>query len=103
MQNLAAQRCFNHAPREAVARCPECTQFFCRECITEHEGKVICAECLRATSESDSGRTSRAGDTARIFTMALGIALVWLFFYYSGRLLLLIPSSFHEGTIWMKN
>jgi hypothetical protein len=103
MPVLLHQRCLNHLTREAAARCPVCERFFCRECITEHEGKVVCAECLRATSESDSRRTSRAGDTARIFTMALGIALVWLFFYYSGRLLLLIPSSFHEGTIWMKN
>jgi len=103
MPVLAHQRCLNHFTREAAARCPECGRFFCRECITEHEGKVVCADCLRAGGESDSGGTSLAGDTARIFMMALGVALVWLFFYYFGRLLLLIPSSFHEGTIWMKN
>jgi hypothetical protein len=26
--------------------------------------------------------------------------ITWVVFYYIGRLLLLIPSSFHEGTIW---
>ena len=47
MQNLAHQRCFNHAVREAVARCPECGQCFCRECITEHDDRVVCAACLK--------------------------------------------------------
>jgi hypothetical protein len=103
MPILLHQRCLNHRTREAAARCPECERFFCRECITEHEGKVLCAECLRADGESDSSGTSRTGETVRIFTMAVGVTLVWLFFYYFGRILLLIPSSFHEGTIWMKN
>src|SRR2546429_9979935 len=44
--NLIHQRCFNHALREAAARCPECGHFYCRECITEHEDRVICANCL---------------------------------------------------------
>ena len=47
MQNSFHQRCFNHAGREAVARCPECGQFFCRECITEHEDRVLCSACLK--------------------------------------------------------
>ena len=45
--NLTFQRCFNHAAREAVARCPACGHYFCRECITEHDDRVICAACLR--------------------------------------------------------
>ena len=44
---LAHQRCFNHATREAVARCPECHHFFCRECITEHDDRVLCTGCLK--------------------------------------------------------
>lgn len=47
MPALIHQRCFNHATREAVARCPECSQFFCRECITEHDDRVICSACLK--------------------------------------------------------
>jgi hypothetical protein len=43
MQDITQQRCLNHMLREAVARCPECSRFFCRECITEHEDKVLCA------------------------------------------------------------
>jgi hypothetical protein len=93
----------NHLTREAVARCPECKRFFCRECIAEHEGKVLCAECLAALAQSGSQGASRTGEIARTAAMAFGVGLVWLFFYYSGRLLLSIPSSFHEGTIWMKH
>jgi hypothetical protein len=29
-----------------------------------------------------------------------GFLLAWLFFYLVGRILLLVPSSFHEGTLW---
>ena len=32
MNDLLYQRCFNHVLREAVARCPECLRYFCREC-----------------------------------------------------------------------
>jgi len=46
MKDLAHQRCFNHVQREAVARCPQCRGYFCRECITEHDDRVICAGCL---------------------------------------------------------
>ena len=43
MEDLVHQRCFNHMLREAVACCPECRRYFCRECVTEHEDKVLCA------------------------------------------------------------
>ena len=46
MDDLLHQRCFNHMLREAVACCPECRRYFCRECVTEHEDKVLCAACL---------------------------------------------------------
>jgi hypothetical protein len=103
MPPLLHQRCLNHVTREAAARCPECKRFFCRECITEHEGKVICAECLTTQSASSSKGPRRVAEIARGGAMTVGLGLVWLFFYYFGRLLLSIPSSFHEGTIWMKN
>jgi len=103
MPALLHQRCLNHLTREAAARCPECKRFFCRECITEHEGKVLCAECLAAFDQAGSALGSRSGDVARFAGMTVGLGLVWLFFYYFGRILLSVPSSFHEGTIWMKH
>ena len=50
MSALAHQRCFHHSLREAVARCPECRQFYCRECVTEHDDRMFCAACLRKRS-----------------------------------------------------
>ena len=102
-QNLADQRCFNHALREAVARCPECTQFFCRECITEHDDRVLCAACLRKMARVPL--LKRQG-FARIFRAAqvmLGLLAAWLFFYIIGNTLLSIPDSFHEGALWQRN
>jgi len=61
VQDLAYQRCLNHTFREAVARCPECGHYFCRECITEHEDRVVCASCLRKLVESSAGGRAALG------------------------------------------
>ena len=100
MQNLLHQRCFNHRLREAVARCPECRRFFCRECVTEHEDKVLCAACLGKEIHSGVFGLTRFSRVARIIHFLLGAMLVWIFFYYLGQILLALPSSFHEGTLW---
>jgi len=98
---LSARRCFNHVEREAVACCPECRRFFCRECISEHQGRVICARCL-ATMATGSAVRSRSWKGALLWMMlvAAGLLLCWTWFYYLGSVLLSIPSSFHEGTLW---
>ena len=100
MEDLLHQRCFNHLRREAVARCPECGRFFCRECVTEHEDKVLCAACLGRKSAPDASALMRWGPLARMTQFLLGLALIWIFFYYMGQLLLALPSAFHEGTLW---
>jgi len=100
MRSLSQQRCFNHALREAVARCPECGQFYCRECITEHDDRAICAACLRKLAKLPL--TQRRGFLGglRFVQVFLGVVLVWLFFHLLGAMLLSIPSSFHDGTVW---
>ena len=57
---LASARCFKHLSREAVARCPECSKFYCRECVTEHEGRMMCRSCLDALLQEDE-KTKREG------------------------------------------
>jgi len=100
VEGLAATRCRNHPDREAVARCPSCGEFFCRECVTEDAGRLVCAACLRAASAAASG--GRAGREAPVLLAlsAAGLTLLWLLFYGAGSLLILLPSSFHEGTLW---
>ena len=100
MNDLLHQRCFNHVLREAVARCPECLRYFCRECVTEHDDRVLCAACLGHKFDPAAFRRKRFSGFARMIHFLLGTMLIWIFFYYMGQLLLALPLSFHEGTLW---
>jgi uncharacterized paraquat-inducible protein A len=81
-------RCHNHPQREAAARCPECGRFFCRECVTEHEGRVICSACLRALTEPAEKPASPAaagnGAPTGFLQLLIGLAGLWVLMYYAG-------------------
>jgi hypothetical protein len=96
--NIARERCSNHASREAVARCPECRRYFCRECISEHEDRAICAFCLKRLGTKPVRRYRLARLTPFI-QILVGVLLLWSSFYLLGKVLLTIPSSFHEMAI----
>lgn len=98
MSTLIAARCLLHPERESVARCPECRQAYCRECITEHDGRVICAACLRKLTRKPERRPVRLGWLFRPVHLATGLLVGWFLFYTLGRLLLQIPSEWHEGS-----
>ena len=100
MHDLTNQRCNNHRQREAVARCPQCRRYFCRECITEHEDRVLCASCLSKLHNRSSARPFKLYGLVRIWQFLAGGIIIWMFFYYLGQALLGLPSSFHEGTLW---
>lgn len=100
MTALATHRCLHHPTREAVARCPECTQFYCRECITEHDDRVICADCLRRLVHVPERRGPRWPWLRAVTLTLLGGMLAWFFFYEVGQALLAVPTSFHDGTLW---
>lgn len=99
---LTRQRCFHHASREAVARCPECGNTFCRECVTEHDGRVICAVCLGRLAETRHEPRRRLAELLRPAQVVAGLLLLWLLFFAAGRALVAIPSPFHEGTLWQE-
>jgi len=100
MTGLAVQRCFNHAEREAAARCTGCGQCFCRECIAEHDDRVLCAACLRKVVEKAPSSRRQFTPMLRVVQCALGVLAVWFFFYFLGESLLSLPTAFHEGTLW---
>lgn len=101
MSDLYQRQCLNHADREAVARCPECGHFYCRECIAEHEDRVICAACLRKLVRKQAARRSSVPVwLSRGAAFSFSLALAWLAFYLIGRILLSIPVSVHNGTLW---
>ena len=99
---LALQKCFNHPAREAVARCPECTRSFCRECVVEHEDRIICAGCL-SRIVADRTRASRTLDLAPLWRTAaatVGLGFAWFCFFTIGRSVLSVPDDFHAGKVW---
>jgi hypothetical protein len=99
---LALQKCFNHLSREAVARCPECTRSFCRECVVEHEDRIICAGCL-ARMVAARTRASRTLDLAPFWRAAAalaGLIFAWFLFFTIGRSVLSVPDDFHAGKVW---
>ncbi len=99
MSTISARRCFNHSGREAAARCPLCGKFFCRECVAEHDGRMICARCLpQDKGGRRKGRFFRG--LLRGIQTLVGMLVLWLAFFLMGRALLNLPSSFHEGTLW---
>jgi hypothetical protein len=100
MKDFVHRRCHNHNYREAAALCSECKKAFCRECITEHDDRMICASCLEALLKPRSSRRFHLSDILAVGQSALGLFITWLVFYYLAQTLLSLPSSFHEGTIW---
>ncbi len=101
-RDLAWQRCANHADREAVARCPECSRYFCRECVTEHENRVLCAACLKKTARIPLLKRPGFAGALLVMKCVVGLLVAWFFFYLIGEALLSLPTSFHEGTLWQK-
>jgi hypothetical protein len=100
MLSLAHQHCLNHSAREAVAQCPQCRQFFCRECITEHEDRILCAACLRLVSRNVRKARHPFRVLGRAGLSLAGLVMAALFFFLLGQILLLEPASFHDGTMW---
>lgn len=97
---LSHQKCRRHGSREAVALCPECHFFYCRECVTEHEDKVICSDCLQKLTAASGKRSNVLRWGFRALGSFVGLFLIWFLIYGLGRMLLAIPSDFHEGSLW---
>jgi late competence protein required for DNA uptake (superfamily II DNA/RNA helicase) len=94
--SLRQQRCVNHSQREASARCPECGRFFCRECITEHDDRVLCASCLVKIARREKPAGSRWSLVMRVALAVFSFAVVLIVLLMLGNFLLSIPSEFHD-------
>ena len=84
------QRCFHHERREAVCRCPKCRRSFCRECVTEHEDRLVCAACLRASTRNASASRSGGRRAAEIGMTVGGVLLAWAVFFGAAESLITI-------------
>lgn len=95
-RDIVHMRCFNHAQREAAARCPQCARHFCRECVSEHAGRFLCAACMVSLTP---GRANTKPARARLrpfLQIFLGVGLLWTLFYAMGAGLLQVPAVFHD-------
>jgi late competence protein required for DNA uptake (superfamily II DNA/RNA helicase) len=90
---LVDQRCWHHSTREAVVRCPGCARFYCRECVVEHLGRMMCSDCVSVKAADAAVSFSYVRWTA--FATG-GFLLAWLIFYYLGVMLARVPSDFFE-------
>jgi hypothetical protein len=77
MTQAIQQRCLHHHTREAAVRCPVCRNYFCRECVTEHDDRLVCAGCLH-TMRAPTAEESR-GVWRWIAPMA-GLTVAWSFY-----------------------
>ncbi len=91
--SLLTQRCFNHEGREAGARCTSCKRYYCLECVTEHDHRMMCANCVAQLKLADP--VARSSSLLWTLGSAGGLLAAWLFFYYVGMGLARIPSDFH--------
>ncbi|MEM9445030.1 MAG: hypothetical protein AAGA18_06730 [Verrucomicrobiota bacterium] len=99
-RSIASTRCFIHEDREAVAKCIECHNFFCSECVVDYEGRMLCNHCLAeiVAKHKDEEKTgSRWGVLAKGSGLVLSIILLWVLFSGVGFLIQAIPDNFHEG------
>lgn len=103
---VASRKCGIHAGREAAARCPSCGGFFCRECITEHDYKMICAGCLagllegREEEEKKRGKAGWAGPVVTLLQAMGGIGIVWFSCFAIAELLRELPPELHSGSMF---
>jgi hypothetical protein len=97
------QRCWNHESREAVCRCPECGNSFCRECVTEHESRLLCAACLRSLARARQGeRAAQRRGIRQLAPVAMalaGIMIAWVVFFAAGEAMLTLAVR-AEQTAW---
>ena len=100
MQALSLLRCNYHGNREAAAMCARCHKPYCRECVTEHEGRVLCTGCL-ALPAARAARRFRPGlvllSSCTLLASLLGLVLL---FTLLGKTLLNLPSEAYPETVW---
>jgi len=95
VQHIGQQRCHNHGEREAAGRCVACRRMYCRECVSEYDGRLLCAQCLAGQREhADVPR--RRGLPLLPFQLAAGLLVLTGVFYGAGSLMTVAPSAFFD-------
>jgi hypothetical protein len=78
---LRHARCLFHPLREAAARCPHCGGTFCRECVTDEEGKLACPPCLRRMTHPPAPKASLTRRFRQVLAGLIAIAALMALFF----------------------
>jgi hypothetical protein len=104
IEQLSQLRCYLHASREAVCRCPQCRHYFCRECVTEHEQRFVCSACLKAILLAEAPKEAGQRDffkrLAQPVLLLISLLAAWIFFYGVGQALLAIASPSPTNAVY---
>ena len=95
------QRCWNHDTREAVCRCPGCGRSYCRECVTEHDDRLLCAACLRQLARATQPSRGGIRRLAPVAMAVAGLLLAWMVLFGAGEALLGIEARMEQAS-WHK-
>jgi hypothetical protein len=79
--SLRHARCLFHPLREAAARCPHCGGTFCRECVTDEEGKLACPPCLRRMARPPAPKLSLMRRFRQVLAGLIALASLMALFF----------------------
>lgn len=79
--SLRHARCLFHPLREAAARCPHCGGTFCRECVTDEEGKLACPPCLRRMARPPAPKASLTRRFRQVLAGLTALATLMVLFF----------------------
>jgi hypothetical protein len=92
------QRCWNHENREAVCRCPECGRSFCRECVSEHHARLLCAACLLRVARASQPKRGRLRLLAPAAMAIAGLLLAWVVLFGAGESLIILAERAEQAS-----
>ncbi len=96
MSVISQKRCFNHPEREAAARCLECNRDFCRECVTDHNHRLICTNCLHNLTGTKKRRIPFSKQGLIYILAIVSFLVLWVLWMGYGEYLLTTTENTHE-------
>jgi hypothetical protein len=93
MMAIAQERCFRHDLREAAGRCPSCRRYYCRECLTELDHRLLCVPCLAKLQAPQYAAVKRKWRFDYAYPL-IGLLIAFTLFYWLGQTLILATTDF---------